>query len=195
MEIPIEDRDRVIPERLRMFPLLEVRFMAGGLVYLSNESRLWVEAASSLSNTRLLIQLRCPFCRARLLRSDRAEHELGRCVATFFELFSDVSCFLRKAFCKEESISKKYLSEKLFSFSSSDVLNVNFVVTVFYPNMQPPASPIDERGTAIPIEDRDRVVPECLRLCGVIVKGLPVSHVALGKDDRIAWFWTLGPPE
>ncbi|KAF2576445.1 hypothetical protein F2Q70_00005413 [Brassica cretica] len=36
--------------------------------------------------------------RARSLRSDRAEHAFGRCVATFFELLSDVSCFLRKAF-------------------------------------------------------------------------------------------------
>ncbi|KAF3587693.1 hypothetical protein F2Q69_00028329 [Brassica cretica] len=38
-----------------------------------------------------------------------------------------------------------------------------------------PASPIEDRGTAIPIEDRDRTIPERLRLCGVIVKGLPVS--------------------
>ncbi|KAG2271725.1 hypothetical protein Bca52824_066280 [Brassica carinata] len=30
-------------------------------------------------------------------------------------------------------------------------------------------------GTAIPIEDRDRTIPERLRLCGVIVKGLSVS--------------------
>ncbi|KAF3570391.1 hypothetical protein F2Q69_00058239 [Brassica cretica] len=39
----------------------------------------------------------------------------------------------------------------------------------------PPASPIEDRGTAIPIEDRDRAIPECRRLCGVIVKGLPVT--------------------
>uniref|UniRef100_A0A0D3DN25 DDE Tnp4 domain-containing protein n=1 Tax=Brassica oleracea var. oleracea TaxID=109376 RepID=A0A0D3DN25_BRAOL len=39
----------------------------------------------------------------------------------------------------------------------------------------PPASPIEDRGTTIPIEDRDRAIPEHLRLCGVIVKGLPVS--------------------
>ncbi|KAF3544848.1 hypothetical protein DY000_02007617 [Brassica cretica] len=39
----------------------------------------------------------------------------------------------------------------------------------------PPASPIEDRGTAIPIEDRDRTIPEHLRLCGVIVKGLPMS--------------------
>ncbi|KAF3568054.1 hypothetical protein DY000_02016432 [Brassica cretica] len=39
----------------------------------------------------------------------------------------------------------------------------------------PPASPIEDRGTAILIEDRDRAILECLRLCGVIVKGLPVS--------------------
>ncbi|KAG5388643.1 hypothetical protein IGI04_030184 [Brassica rapa subsp. trilocularis] len=82
--------------------------------------------------------------RAWSLRSDQAGRTLGRCVATergafsrcvttFFELSSDVSFFLRKVFRKKESISKKYLSEK-FSFSSSDVLNVNFVVTVFDPN-------------------------------------------------------------
>ncbi|KAF3522708.1 hypothetical protein F2Q69_00046138 [Brassica cretica] len=39
----------------------------------------------------------------------------------------------------------------------------------------PPASPIEDRGTAIPIEDRDQAIPEHPRLCGVIVKGLPVS--------------------
>ncbi|KAF3605300.1 hypothetical protein DY000_02050298 [Brassica cretica] len=39
----------------------------------------------------------------------------------------------------------------------------------------PPASPIEDRGTAIPIEDCDRAIPERLRLCGVIVKGLLVS--------------------
>ncbi|KAF2560964.1 hypothetical protein F2Q70_00017877 [Brassica cretica] len=38
------------------------------------------------------------FGRARSLRSDRAEHAFGLCVATLFELLSDVSCFLRKAF-------------------------------------------------------------------------------------------------
>ncbi|KAF2595637.1 hypothetical protein F2Q68_00043040 [Brassica cretica] len=42
--------------------------------------------------------------------------ELGRYVATLFELMSDVSCFLRKAFRKEESILKKYLSKKVFRF-------------------------------------------------------------------------------
>ncbi|KAF2608800.1 hypothetical protein F2Q68_00044174 [Brassica cretica] len=39
--------------------------------------------------------------RARSLLSGRVEHALGRCVATFFELLSDVSCFLRKAFRKK----------------------------------------------------------------------------------------------
>uniref|UniRef100_A0A0D2ZQA7 Uncharacterized protein n=1 Tax=Brassica oleracea var. oleracea TaxID=109376 RepID=A0A0D2ZQA7_BRAOL len=46
----------------------------------------------------------------------------------------------------------------------------------------PPVSPIEDRGTAIPIEDRDRVIPERLRLCGVIVKGLPVSLVWRKND-------------
>ncbi|KAL0834876.1 hypothetical protein Bca101_086765 [Brassica carinata] len=59
------------------------------------------------------------FGRAQSLRSDRAdreEHAFGRCVAIFFELLSDVSCFLRKAFRKEESISKKYSSKKVSRF-------------------------------------------------------------------------------
>ncbi|KAF2537201.1 hypothetical protein F2Q68_00020353 [Brassica cretica] len=54
--------------------------------------------------------------RARSLRSDRAEHAFGRCVATLLELLSDDSSSLRKAFRKEESISKKYLSKKVFRF-------------------------------------------------------------------------------
>nr|VDD09174.1 unnamed protein product [Brassica oleracea] len=71
------------------------------------------------------------FGRARSLRSDRAdersvaidraEHAFGRCVATLFELLSDDSHFLHKAFRKEESISKKYLSKKVFHFSSSGI--------------------------------------------------------------------------
>ncbi|CAN6974054.1 unnamed protein product [Brassica rapa subsp. trilocularis] len=48
----------------------------------------------------------------------------------------------------------------------------------------PPASPIEDRGTAIPIEDRDQVIPERLRLCGVIVKGLPV-FLMWRKNDSV----------
>ncbi|KAF3495790.1 hypothetical protein DY000_02053924 [Brassica cretica] len=48
----------------------------------------------------------------------------------------------------------------------------------------PPASPIEDRGTAIPIEDRDWAIPERLRLCGVIVKGLPVS-LMWRKNDSV----------
>ncbi|KAF3604444.1 hypothetical protein F2Q69_00034953 [Brassica cretica] len=56
---------------------------------------------------------------------------------------------------------------------------------------RPPASPIEERGTAIPIEDRvtaipivdlDRVIPDRLRLCGVMVTRLPVSLVWRKND-------------
>ncbi|KAF3515413.1 hypothetical protein F2Q69_00006881 [Brassica cretica] len=47
----------------------------------------------------------------------------------------------------------------------------------------PPASPIEDRGTAIPIEDRDRAIPECLRMCGVIVKGLPMSLMRRKNDS------------
>ncbi|KAF3557332.1 hypothetical protein F2Q69_00012545 [Brassica cretica] len=57
--------------------------------------------------------------RAQLLCSDQAENAFGCCVATLFELLSDDSRFLRKAFRKEESISKKYLSKKISTFSSS----------------------------------------------------------------------------
>ncbi|KAF3511847.1 hypothetical protein F2Q69_00004590 [Brassica cretica] len=39
-------------------------------------------------------------------------------------------------------------------------------------------------GTAILIEDRDRPIPERLRLCGVIVKGLPVS-LMWRKNDSV----------
>ncbi|KAF3610112.1 hypothetical protein DY000_02047296 [Brassica cretica] len=59
--------------------------------------------------------------RARLLCSDRAEHAFGCCVATLFGLLSDDSCFLRKAFRKEGSISKKYLSKKVSTFSSPGI--------------------------------------------------------------------------
>ena len=49
---------------------------------------------------------------------------------------------------------------------------------------QPPASPIEDRGMAIPIEDRDQAIPERLHLCGVIVKGLPVS-LMWRKNDSV----------
>ncbi|WZZ15695.1 hypothetical protein YC2023_108784 [Brassica napus] len=39
----------------------------------------------------------------------------------------------------------------------------------------PPASPTEDQGTAIPIEDFDQAIFEHLRLCGVIVKKLLVS--------------------
>ncbi|KAF3587689.1 hypothetical protein F2Q69_00026552 [Brassica cretica] len=48
----------------------------------------------------------------------------------------------------------------------------------------PPASPIEDRGTAIPIENRDLAIPERLRLCDVIVKGLPVS-LMWRKNDYV----------
>ncbi|KAF3601444.1 hypothetical protein F2Q69_00037251 [Brassica cretica] len=65
--------------------------------------------------------------RARSLRSDQPERTFGRYVATelyvfgrrvtiLLELLSDDSCFFRKAFRKEESILKKYLSKKFSTF-------------------------------------------------------------------------------
>ncbi|KAF3517722.1 hypothetical protein DY000_02060789 [Brassica cretica] len=74
----------------------------------------------SVHSARSLRSDRAP-ARARSLRSDRAEHAFGCCVATLFELLSDDSRFLRKAFRKEESISKKYLSKKFSMFSSSGI--------------------------------------------------------------------------
>ncbi|KAF3539343.1 hypothetical protein F2Q69_00023337 [Brassica cretica] len=59
--------------------------------------------------------------RARLLCSDRAKHAFGCCVETLFKLLSDDSRFLRKAFRKEESILKKYVSKKVSTFSSSGI--------------------------------------------------------------------------
>ncbi|WZY99221.1 hypothetical protein YC2023_071550 [Brassica napus] len=48
----------------------------------------------------------------------------------------------------------------------------------------PSASPTEDRGTSIPIKDRDRAIPEHLRLCSVIVKGLPVS-LMWRKNDSV----------
>ncbi|KAF3571089.1 hypothetical protein F2Q69_00058243 [Brassica cretica] len=65
----------------------------------------------------------------------------------------------------------------------------NFVVVLvvvcrsLLPQM-PLASPIEDRGTTILIEDRDRGIPERLRLCGVIVKGLPAS-LMWRKNDYV----------
>ncbi|KAL0773699.1 hypothetical protein Bca101_038850 [Brassica carinata] len=47
-----------------------------------------------------------------------------------------------------------------------------------------PTSLIEDRGTAIPIEDRDQVIPERLCLCGIIVKGLSVS-LMWRKNDSV----------
>ncbi|KAF3586682.1 hypothetical protein F2Q69_00028256 [Brassica cretica] len=75
--------------------------------------------------------------RAQLLCSDIAEHAFGRCVATLFELLSDDSRFFRKAFRKEESISEKYLSKKVSTFSSSGI----WTLTSSQPFSTPTVSP------------------------------------------------------
>ncbi|KAF2562400.1 hypothetical protein F2Q70_00015004 [Brassica cretica] len=94
--------------------------------------------ARSLRSDRTLVRARSlrsdrSPARARSLRSDLdfwlelsryAEHVFGCCVATLFKLLSDDSCFFRKAFRKEESISKKYLSKKVSTFSSSGILTL-----------------------------------------------------------------------
>ncbi|KAG5407921.1 hypothetical protein IGI04_014040 [Brassica rapa subsp. trilocularis] len=57
---------------------------------------------------------------------------------------------------------------------------------------RPPASLIEDRGTAIPIEDRDRAIPEHLRLCGVTSRkdrstrgtvGAGVDWTSFAKDS------------
>ncbi|KAF3514629.1 hypothetical protein F2Q69_00008077 [Brassica cretica] len=56
----------------------------------------------------------------------------------------------------------------------------------------PPASPIEDQGTKIPIEDRDRAIPERLRLCGVTSRkdhsaretvGAGVEWISFAKDS------------
>ncbi|KAF2607507.1 hypothetical protein F2Q68_00043944 [Brassica cretica] len=83
--------------------------------------------ARSLRSDRTLV-------RARSLSSDRAEWAFGRYVAILLEFLSDDSSLFRKGFRKEESISKKYSSEKFPTFFFFGDLDVNFVVTIFDPN-------------------------------------------------------------
>ncbi|KAF3593585.1 hypothetical protein DY000_02020470 [Brassica cretica] len=56
----------------------------------------------------------------------------------------------------------------------------------------PPASPIEDRYTAIPIEDHDRAISERLRLCGVIVKGLSVFLIWRKNDSVGPWEYIYG---
>ncbi|KAF3504750.1 hypothetical protein F2Q69_00044055 [Brassica cretica] len=60
--------------------------------------------------------------------------ELGRYVAT--ELLSDASRFFRKAF-RKESISKKYLSKKVSTFSSSGILTLTSLQPFSTPTVSP----------------------------------------------------------
>ncbi|CAN7078089.1 unnamed protein product, partial [Brassica oleracea var. botrytis] len=76
---------------------------------------------------------------ARSLRSDQAEHAFGRWIVTPFELLSDDSRFLRKAFRKEESISKKYLLKKVFRFSPSGIWTLTSSQPFSTPTVSPPA--------------------------------------------------------
>ncbi|KAF2587884.1 hypothetical protein F2Q70_00038883 [Brassica cretica] len=103
--------------------------------------------ARSLRSDRTLVRARSlrndrASARAQSLRSDRAEHVFGCCVATLFELLSDDSCFFRKAFRKEESISKKYLSKKVSTFSSSEILTLT--------SLQPFSTPTEVSHSFIP---------------------------------------------
>ncbi|KAF3534866.1 hypothetical protein DY000_02040095 [Brassica cretica] len=87
--------------------------------------------------------------RARSLRSDRAEHAFGCCVATLFELLSNDSRFLRKAFRKEESISKKNLSKKNKIDSISKRPHQRTIKTQVGPN-EPSNSPNGRVGPNAP---------------------------------------------
>ncbi|KAF2541243.1 hypothetical protein F2Q68_00030895 [Brassica cretica] len=49
------------------------------------------------------------------------------------------------------------------------------------PYRTPPASLIEDRGTAIPIEDRDRTIPERLHLCGGTVPGTGLGVLRSGE--------------
>ncbi|KAF2539268.1 hypothetical protein F2Q68_00019868 [Brassica cretica] len=95
-------------------------------------------SGDSIEGDRANTSDRAP-ARARSLRSDRAEHVFGCCVATLFELLSDDSRFFRKAFRKEESISKKYLSKKVSTFSSSGILTLTSLQPFSTPTVSPPA--------------------------------------------------------
>ncbi|KAF3535288.1 hypothetical protein F2Q69_00022509 [Brassica cretica] len=77
--------------------------------------------------------------RARSIRSDRAKHAFGLRVATLFELLADDSRFLRKAFRKEESISKKYLSKKVSTFYSSRIWTLTSSQPFSTPTVSHPA--------------------------------------------------------
>ncbi|KAF3553321.1 hypothetical protein F2Q69_00016007 [Brassica cretica] len=96
-----------------------------------------IEGDRALARPRSLRSDRVP-ARAQSLRSDRAKHVFGCCIATLFELLSDDSCFFRKAFRKEESISKKYLSKKVSTFSSSGILTLT--------SLQPFSTPTEIAG-------------------------------------------------
>ncbi|KAF3589664.1 hypothetical protein F2Q69_00026804 [Brassica cretica] len=60
--------------------------------------------------TRTLGRYDRVLARARSLRSDRAEHAFGRCVATLFELLSDDSHFLRRDFLPDTQTSQRVSS-------------------------------------------------------------------------------------
>ncbi|KAF3570709.1 hypothetical protein F2Q69_00058851 [Brassica cretica] len=99
--------------------------------------------ARSLRSDRALARARSlgidrESARAQSLRSDRAEHVFGCCVAILFELLSDDSCFFRKALRKEESISKKYLSKKVYTFSSLGILTLTSLQPFLTPTVSPP---------------------------------------------------------
>ncbi|KAF3608640.1 hypothetical protein DY000_02046140 [Brassica cretica] len=106
-----------------------VRFLLSRSDNLFASSRLLTSARARLLRSDRAL------ARARSLRSDRAEHAFGLCVATELrlELGRYVATERNKRSVGRIDFEKIFVEEG-FSFSSSDVLNVNFVVTVFDPD-------------------------------------------------------------
>ncbi|KAF2578061.1 hypothetical protein F2Q68_00004813 [Brassica cretica] len=118
---------------------------------------------------------------ARSLRSDRAVCVLGRYVAT--ELWLELTTELGLSVVRLPYSSLPVVGSDVCLFpwaiephgGSSSSLQVIASSNGTTKPVVPPASPMKDQGMAIPIEDRDRAIPERLGLCGIIVKGLPVS--------------------
>ncbi|KAF2551368.1 hypothetical protein F2Q68_00034458 [Brassica cretica] len=116
--------------------------------------------------------------RAWSLRSDRAEHVFGRCIAIFFELLSDDSRFLRKAFRKEESISKKCLSKKVHAYQKQQ----GNPTAIFTRSCK--FGTLDLQGSALLM---DRQQHFCVaRFCSITVDPdtSPVDRFSLNPVDR-----------
>ncbi|KAF3588724.1 hypothetical protein F2Q69_00031366 [Brassica cretica] len=103
--------------------------------------------------------------------------------------FGNISTESRRRFLTSETASELEKPVRSSVYLVLVPLCENLVVVLvvvcksLLPQM-PPASPIEDRGTAIPIEDLDRAILERPHLCGVIVMGLPVS-LMWRKNDYV----------